>query len=169
MGGSPAVAPFLFAMGKNAPPVAPSVGVGSPSAAPPPGGVDLGDTTAKAPPLSGWSSLFASADARLQFVAPIVKDGQKVIPISKYIFDQGSSLWDDCLLGQFFGPPPKIAVIHSFAVKLWGRNGRVEVIPLGGEGILFKFFDLITKTWVLEVAPGSLLDDHCCFRNGLLV
>lgn len=37
----------------------------------------------KDPPLSGWSSLFASIEARLQFVAPIVKDGKKLVVIPK--------------------------------------------------------------------------------------
>lgn len=66
---------------------------------------------------SSWSSLFTS-EAKLQFVPPVIKDGKKLVAISKLVFDQGISLWDDCLLGQFFGPPPKLAVIQSFAGKL---------------------------------------------------
>lgn len=106
--------------------------------------------------LSGWSSLFASTDARLQFVAPIMKDGMKLVAIPKSVFDQSCSLWEDCLLGQFFGPP-KIAVIQSFPVKLWGRNGRVDVIPLEGDGFLFKFSDPATKLWVLGGGPWFIV------------
>lgn len=102
-------------------------------------------------------------------MAPIMMEGQKVVAISKDVFDQGSSLWDDCLLGQFFGPSPKTAIIQSIAMKLWGRNGRVEVIPLEGEGFLFKFTDPATKTWVLEGVLGLLLVGYCCFKIGFLV
>lgn len=107
---------------------------------------NMGDYTAamlKDPPLSGWSSLFASAYVRLQFVALVMKDGNKLVTISKSIYDQGSSFWDDCLLDQFFSPPPKIVVIQSFVGKLWGRNGRVEVIPLEDEGFFSNFLILL--------------------------
>lgn len=85
----------------------------------PPRASDLGGSASvvKESPLSGWNSLFTSADARLQFVAPIVKDGKKLVTISKSVFDQGF-FRDDCLLGQFFGPPPKIVVIQSLTGKL---------------------------------------------------
>lgn len=88
-----------------------------PSSAPNPAAVPRSSSnssaaTSKAPKLSGssfevknppsWSFLFASAEAKLQFVAPIIKDSKKMVVISKSIFDQGTTLWDDCLLGQFF-------------------------------------------------------------------
>lgn len=59
-----------------------------------------------------WSSLFSSTKIKLQFVAPAVKDGKKSVIISKSVLDQGISLWDDCLIGQFFGSPPQ-AVSYS--------------------------------------------------------
>lgn len=76
--------------------------------------------------------------------ALVIKDGKKSVTVSKAIFDQDSSLWGDCLLGQFFGTPPKLAIIQSLVNKLWGRDGKVAVIPLDGEGFLFKFKDLVT-------------------------
>lgn len=108
----------LLSIVKDVPPVASSEGTGPSMTAPSVGAVDLGASEVKNSPLSGWSSLFTSVDVRLQFVAPMIKDGQKVVAISKSVFEQGSSLWNDCSLGQFFDPPQKIAVIHSFAVKL---------------------------------------------------
>lgn len=102
---------------------------------------------------SCWSSLFADTAVKLSFVAPCTKDGKKLVNIPKTILDQGISLWNDCLLGQFFGLPPKLQVMQSHVDKLWGRNGRVEVIPLVGEGLLFKFGDPATLSWVLERGP----------------
>lgn len=146
LGGSSAAAPKAAAAPRA------SDGSAAPSSVAAPRASDLGDSSSvvKDSPLGGWSSLFASAEAKLQFVAPIAKDGKKSVAILKSIFDQGISLWDDCLLGQLFGPPPKITVIQSFAEKLWGKNDRVDVIPLEGEGFLFKFNNSATKTWVLE-------------------
>lgn len=46
-----------------------------------------------------WRSLFSSAAAKLQFIALVVKDGKKSVVIPKSIFDQGTSLWSDWLLG----------------------------------------------------------------------
>lgn len=52
-----------------------------------------------------WSSLF-STEVKLEFVAHMIKDGKKSFLISKSVLDKGVSLWDDCLVGQFFGLPP---------------------------------------------------------------
>lgn len=129
-------------------------------------------SSSKGNPNPSWSSLFSSTAVKLQYVAPVVKEGKKSVAISKSLFDQGSSMWGDCLLGQFFGPPPRSAVIRSMADKLWGRNGRVDVIPLDGEDFLFKFMDPDTMEWVLEgglwfIANRPLLLEK--WKPGLIV
>lgn len=101
-----------------------------------------------------WRSLL-STETKLQFVTPILKDGNKSVHIFKSVLDKGVSLWGDCLEGRFFGNSPKIDVIQSMIDKLWVRSGRVEVISLNNVGFMFKFDDPHTKTWVLEGAPGS--------------
>lgn len=99
-----------------------------------------------------WRSLFTS-EVRLQFTAPVLIDGMKSVNVEKSILDKGASLWGDCLVGQFFGQPPKLHVIQATADKLWGRYGRIEVISLSNEGFMFRFEDPNTKTWVLEGGP----------------
>lgn len=69
------------------------------------------------------------------------------------MLDKSIALWDDYLVGQFFGSSPKINIIQATIDKIWGRMGRVEVIPLVGDGFMFKFADCSTKTWVLDVGP----------------
>lgn len=82
-----------------------------------------------------------------------MKNGNKAVQVPKSVLDKGSTLWDDCLIGQFFGASPKLAVIQATVDKLWGRAGYVEVIPLTDEGFMFRFTDLGTKNWVLEGGP----------------
>lgn len=65
-------------------------------------------SSARASP--SWSSLFSS-EVKLQFTAPKMVDGKKSVVISKYVLDKGITLWDDFLVGQFFGVFPKLAVI----------------------------------------------------------
>lgn len=115
-------------------------------------------SSSRVDPSSSWSSLFKAEASKLQFMALIVKDGKKMVVISKSIFDQGISFWGDCLLGQLFGHPPKLAVIQSLVDKLWRRKGRIDVIPLDGEGFMFKFEDDATLTWVLEGEPWILVN-----------
>lgn len=102
-----------------------------------------------------WSSLFSSK-LKHQFVSLTMKYGKKSMVMSMSILDQGISLWKDCLIGQFFGSPPKLTFIQSMVEKLWGRARKVDVIPLDGDGFMFKFSDSKTFSWVLE---GPLV--HC--------
>lgn len=75
------------------------------------------------------------------------------VHIFKSVLDKGASFWGDCLVGDFFGFSPKLAIIESMVDKQWERSGRVEVIPLIGEGFMFKFDDPNTKSWKLEGGP----------------
>lgn len=122
--------------------------------------------TADMPHGPSWSSLFSS-EVKLHFVAPRIQDGKKSVLVSKSVLDKGASLWDDCLVGQFFGASPKLAFIRSIVDKLWGRSGRVEVIPLMGEGFMFKFSDPQTKIWVLEWGPWSIANRPILLRKWL--
>lgn len=103
---------------------------------------------------SNWSSLFSSFEDKLHFVSPCTIQGEKSVSISKDVLDQGISMWDDCLLGKFVGFPPKLSIIQSLAEKLCGRYGSVEIIPLVGEGFLFKLSDFATLSRVLEGGRG---------------
>lgn len=78
---------------------------------------------------------------KLQFFAPTVKVGKKYVVIPMSILDQGISLWDDCLTSQFFGLHPKLDFIQYVVDNLWGRTGKVVIIPLDGDGFMFKFSD----------------------------
>lgn len=112
-----------------------------------------------------WSSLFSS-EIKLQYIAPKVVDGKKSVLISKTVLDKGVSLCGDCLVGKFFGVSSKLFVIQSTMDKLWGRLGRVEVIPLIGEGFMFKFVDPGTRSWMLEGGHGLLVVDRFSFNSG---
>lgn len=48
------------------------------------------------------------------------------------------------MIGRFFGSSPKLVVIQSIVDKLWGEAGKIDVIPLDGNGFLFKFRDPAT-------------------------
>lgn len=37
--------------------------------------------------------------------------------------------------------------------KHWGRKDQIDVIPLKGDGFLFKFIDSAIMTWVFEGGP----------------
>lgn len=51
----------------------------------------------------------------------------------------GFALWEDCLVGQFFGSSPRLAHVQGTISSIWSRRGRIEVIPLGKDASLFKF------------------------------
>lgn len=117
--------------------------------------VSGGSPTDAAPHGSSWSSLFSS-EVKLQFIALTVKDGKKSVHISKSVIDKGTSLWEDYLIGQFFAISPKLAIIQSVMDKLWGKSGKGEVIPLVGDGFMFKFGDPNAKAWVVDGGPSLL-------------
>lgn len=59
-----------------------------------------------------WSSLFgSSSEATLSFHPPVISNGKKVVSIPKSVHEQGLIIWEDCLLGQFYGPAPKLSFI----------------------------------------------------------
>lgn len=89
----------------------------------------------------------------LQYYEPVLENGKKTVCISKETHDLGFSLWEDYLVGQFFGSTPRFAQIASTTNNLWGRRGHVEVLDLGNEVFLFRFVSKSTKTWVLNGRP----------------
>lgn len=55
---------------------------------------------------STWHSLFVpDSKAKLQFFQPKIIEGEKFVCIPKEVCDQGLSIWNDNLIGQFFGSP----------------------------------------------------------------
>lgn len=99
-------------------------------------------------------SLFCNAiESKLQFHAPVLCNGRKIVQISKATHELGKSLWENCLIGQFFGPAPKISQIEALVSKLWGGRGTVDVIAGENEGFLFKFESKQSMPWALEGGP----------------
>lgn len=99
---------------------------------------------------SGWLYLFSSPMPKLSFIEPSICNGKKVVSISKATHELGTAIWECSLIGQFIGYAPKFIQIFNIVNSLCGRNGRVEVFPLGCESFLFKFIDKSVKNWVLE-------------------
>lgn len=60
-----------------------------------------GSAAPKDPSLNGWNSLFTSTDVKLQFVAPTVKNGKKLVTVSKSILDKGVHSEIIACLGNF--------------------------------------------------------------------
>lgn len=81
---------------------------------------------------------------KLQFHKPTICNGKKLVSISKTIHNQGLALWEDCLIGQFYGPSPRIGHVHAVV------NKQCDVLPLDSGGFLFKFVKTQTFCWVLE-------------------
>ncbi|KAJ4842558.1 hypothetical protein Tsubulata_008501 [Turnera subulata] len=77
----------------------------------------------------------------LQFVQPIFTEGSKVIQIPPHLLAIGRQKYSLCLIGQFMGTSPKLGLIQAIAMKLWGRNGPVSVIPYSDGLYLLQFAD----------------------------
>lgn len=61
---------------------------------------------------SSWRSLFGSS-TKLQFFEPSIEQGKPVVCIPKETQDLAFALSEDCLIGQFFGPAPRLAQIQG--------------------------------------------------------
>lgn len=62
-------------------------------------------------------------------------------------------MWEDCLIGQFFGSLPSFSQVQDVARQLWGRRDRVDVLKLDSGFFLFRFENPHTKAWVLDSGP----------------
>lgn len=100
-----------------------------------------------------WSSLFPTDKAaQLYFHQPLVANGKPSVFILKSVYHKGFSVWEDCLVGQFFGAPP-FSQIQSVARQLWGRRDRLDILRLHCGFFLFKFENPQTRSWVLDGGP----------------
>lgn len=65
----------------------------------------------------------------------------------------GFALWEDCLVGQFFGPATRLAQVQGTIFSLWGRMGYIDVVSFGRDVFIFKFENPKTRDWVLQEGP----------------
>lgn len=74
-------------------------------------------TSSMAQPQS-WSSLFGSStSSKLQYYEPVISNGKRKVCISKETHDLGFALWENYLVGQFFGNSPRLSLIQAVGVK----------------------------------------------------
>lgn len=105
-----------------------------------------------------WSSLFGTNfTPNLKFHEPVVCEGRNVVEVSHEINNQGLSLWDDSLIGQFHGTSSHRAQIQAAVNYLWGHMGWVEVLGLENESFIFKFESKQTKNWLLDRGPWFIV------------
>lgn len=111
-----------------------------------------------------WRSLFGS-NTKLQYFNPMVENGKKTVSIAKETHDLGVSLWEDCLVGQFLGPSPRLAQIIGTINNLWRLRGQIDVIDLGSEAFPSRFGNLHINTWVLNGGPWYISNRHILLQQ----
>lgn len=123
-----------------------------------------------AQPQSSWSSLFPSAKAaHLKFHQSSISDDKPSVFIPKSVHHHGIAVWENCLVGQFFGSSPSFSQVQAVAHQIWGRRNRVDVLRLDNGFFLFRFENFLTRDWVLEGGQWFAAQRPLLLKNGCLV
>ena len=80
-------------------------------------------------------------------------------------FDEGSSRWKNCLIGQFVGNCPNFSLIQLVANIFWGEKGFVHVTLVERNLYLFHFHDPNTRDWILESGPWHIKNNTLILRK----
>ena len=74
---------------------------------------------------------------KLNYFAPICKDGKVVVQLPISAVKDGISKWVPSLVGQFLGKPLPFHLVKNAVEKLWGKYGSVQVYSVENGMFLF--------------------------------
>ena len=90
---------------------------------------------------------------KLDFFAPQVRNGIPFVAPPEEVRVEGSSFWENCLVGHFVGKRPAFPVVNAIAKKLWSKEGLQEVIAQANGFIFFLFASASGLNAILERGP----------------
>ena len=77
-------------------------------------------------------------------------NGKQIVAPPEEVQLEGSSYWQNYLVGHFVGQRPAFLVVSSIAKSLWSKDGLQEVIAQANGYIFFKFLEAKGVNAVLE-------------------
>ncbi|KAJ4830964.1 hypothetical protein Tsubulata_032485 [Turnera subulata] len=136
-----------------------------PDARVPPRKIDLGISSSGHKPVTAqpsassitpsWTNIVQNKMVQsLEFVQPIITDNILKIPF--HLLNIGRKKYSLCLIGQFMGSPPKMGLIQAMAMRLWGRQSPVSVVPYTEGLYLPQFSDESSLTRALYGGPWHI-------------
>ena len=89
----------------------------------------------------------------LQYFAPELRDGVKVVVCPQEEITKAAANWDGILMDYFIGLQPYIPTLANYFKKIWLIKGELQVLSRGNGFLLFKFSDDADKRETLEGGP----------------
>ena len=76
---------------------------------------------------------------KLSYFQPSMEGSNIVVSPPPEVEEMGMKKWDLCLVGYFLDAKLPAAVVISITMKLWARQGVMEVSPHGKGFYIFRF------------------------------
>ena len=90
---------------------------------------------------------------KLDFFEPLMVNGKLFVAPPEEVRSEGSTYWENCLVGHFVGNRPAFPVVRSIAKTIWLQEGLQEVIAQDNGSIFFMFSTTAGMEAVLERGP----------------
>ena len=116
--------------------------------------------------LADWRQLFsASPDQSLQYFPPSLENGQLLVQPPDDIFEEGINQWKNVVVVQFIGRIPNYSYFQRMVNILWGKDGEVDLRPVGSNLFIVQFSNLETRDRVLESGPWHIQNQPLIVRK----
>ena len=117
-----------------------------------------------ATPATDWRKLFSTAvDQTLNFYPPKRTNGKLIVPSE--VIAEGERQWRNAVVVQFIGKIPNFSFFQRMINVLWGKEGDVDLRPVGHNLFVVQLPNLEMRDKVLESGPWHIQNKPIIVRK----